>query len=125
LTKVPLISIVDDDDSVREAMQALIRSLGYMAATFASAEEFLQFDQLNDTACLIADVQMPGMNGIELQTRLISLGHRLPVIFITSFPEARARAQALSAGALEYLSKPFSDERLITCLDEALAARNG
>jgi FixJ family two-component response regulator len=124
LTKVSVISIVDDDESVREATKGLIRSLGYEAATFASAEAFLQSDRLNDTACLITDVQMPGMNGIELQSRLIEQGRRLPIIFITSFPAASTRAQALAAGALGYLSKPFSDEKLITCLDEALATRD-
>jgi len=125
LTKVALISIVDDDESVREATKGLIRSLGYIAATFASAEEFLRSDRVQDTACLIADVQMPGMSGIELQSRLLAQGRRLPIIFITSFPETKARAQALAAGALGYLSKPFSDEKLITHLDEALAMRGG
>ena len=125
MTKVALISIVDDDESVREATKGLIRSLGYIAATFASAEEFLRSDRVQDTACLIADVQMPGMSGIELQSRLLAQGRRLPIIFITSFPETKARAQALAAGALGYLSKPFSDEKLITHLDEALAMRGG
>jgi FixJ family two-component response regulator len=124
LTKVPVISIVDDDESVREATKGLIRSLGYKAVTFASAEEFLRSDGADDTACLIADVQMPGMSGIELQSRLLAQGRRLPIIFITSFPEAKARAQALAAGALGYLSKPFSDEKLITHLDQALAMRS-
>jgi FixJ family two-component response regulator len=120
-----VISIVDDDDSMREATKGFIRSLGYVAATFASAEDFLRSGCLHDTACLITDVQMPGMSGIELQNRLIAEGNHLPVIFITAFPETRARAQALSAGAFGYLSKPFNDQTLIDCLDRALTRQNG
>jgi FixJ family two-component response regulator len=123
LDEALVISVVDDDESVREAIKGFIRSLGYVAATFASAEEFLKSERVHETACLITDVQMPGMSGIELQSRLIAKGHRLPIIFITAFPEAKARAQALAAGALGFLSKPFSDEKLISYLDEALARR--
>jgi FixJ family two-component response regulator len=115
-----VISIVDDDESVREATKGLIRSLGYAAATFASAEEYLRSDHVTNTSCLIADVQMPGMSGIELQDRLISDGHRTPIIFVTAFPEAIIHARALRAGALGFLSKPFDDESLIACLDLAL-----
>jgi FixJ family two-component response regulator len=122
---VPVISIVDDDESFRQATASLIRSIGYATAAFASAEEFLQSDHVHDTACLISDVQMPGMSGIELQNRLIARGHRLPVIFITAFPEEKVRRRALEAGALCFLSKPFSDEKLISCLDQALADANG
>jgi FixJ family two-component response regulator len=121
--QVPVISIVDDNKSVREATEVLIRSLGYEAATFASAEEFLESDHLRDSSCLITDVQMPGMSGLELQTRLNGQGHRLPVIFITAFPEPRIRARALEAGALGFLSKPFSENSLISCLDRALSDR--
>jgi FixJ family two-component response regulator len=123
MTKVPVISIVDDDESVRESTKVLIGSLGYAAATFESAEEFLMSSRVHDSACLITDVQMPGMNGIELQRRLIARGHRLPIIFVTAFPEAKVRAQALAAGALGFLSKPFSDEKLTMYLDQALAQR--
>jgi FixJ family two-component response regulator len=123
LDEALVISVVDDDESVREAIKGFIRSLGYVAATFASAEEFLKSERVHETACLITDVQMPGMSGIELQSRLIAKGYRLPIIFITAFPEAKARAQALAAGALGFLSKPFSDEKLISYLDEALARR--
>jgi FixJ family two-component response regulator len=123
VAKATVISIVDDDESAREATKGLIRSLGYQAATFDSAEAFLRSDRVHDTACLITDVQMPGMSGIELQNQLIAQGHRVPIVFITAFPEAKARAQALAAGALGYLSKPFRDESLITCIDQALAAR--
>jgi FixJ family two-component response regulator len=125
LSKAPLIAIVDDDDSFRRATTSFVRSLGYMAAAFASAEAFLQSDRVGDTDCLITDVQMPGMDGIELQSRLIAQGHRLPVIFITAFPEMKARGQALAAGAAGFLDKPFSDQSLITCLNEALATRAG
>jgi FixJ family two-component response regulator len=115
-----MISIVDDDKSVREAAKALIRSLGYTAATFASAEEFLESGRLYDTACLITDVQMPGMSGVDLQCNLAANGHCTPVIFVTAYPEENVRARALDAGAFGFLSKPFSEEDLIACLDRAL-----
>ena len=115
-----MISIVDDDKSVREATKMLIRSLGYATATFASAEEFLLSGRLGDTACLITDVQMPGTSGLELQSHLTMHGHCPPVIFVTAYPEASVRARALAAGAFGFLSKPFSAESLIACLDRAL-----
>jgi FixJ family two-component response regulator len=124
LPKVPMISIVDDDASVREATKGLVRSLGYAAATFGSAEEFLKSDHIDDTSCLITDVQMPGLSGVELQSRLAASGRRLPVIFITAFPEERTRVRALEAGAYGFLSKPFRDECLIGCLNKALDSRN-
>jgi FixJ family two-component response regulator len=115
-----LISIVDDDESIREATKGLVRSLGYQAATFASAEEFLQSDNLGNTDCLIADVQMPGLSGIDLQHSLIARGVQMPTIFITAFPEEGTRTQAMTAGAVGYLGKPFSEESLLKCLDSAL-----
>jgi FixJ family two-component response regulator len=115
-----MISIVDDDESVREATKGLIRSLGYATATFSSAEEYLRSDRVQDTSCLITDVQMPGMSGIDLQARLIADGHRTPVIFVTAFPEERVRVRVLEAGAFGFLSKPFDDDCLIECLDKAL-----
>jgi FixJ family two-component response regulator len=120
LAKTFMISIVDDDKSVREAAKTLIRSLGYTAATFASAEEFLESGQLRDTACLITDVQMPGMSGVDLQCHLAANGHSTPVIMITAYPEEMIRERALNAGAFGFLSKPFSEESLIACLDKAL-----
>ena len=120
MPKVPVISIVDDDASVREATQCLVRSLGYHAATFASAEEFLQSARIDDTACLITDLQMGGLSGADLQNRLIADGRRMPVIFITAFPEERIRARVMEAGAVGFLSKPFKDECLIGCLERAL-----
>jgi FixJ family two-component response regulator len=122
--KVPVISIVDDDELFRKAAASFVRSLGYRTAAFASAEEFLERGPISETDCLITDVQMPGMTGFELQTQLIARGHRLPVIFISAFPEMRARGQALAAGAVDFLDKPFSDEKLITCLQQALDARH-
>ena len=116
-----MISIVDDDASFRRATASLVRSLGHAVAAFSSAEEFLKSDRVHDTACLISDVQMPGMSGIELQNALLAQGVRLPVIFITAYPESNAREQALAAGALGFLNKPFNEENLITCLDQALS----
>ena len=115
-----MISIVDDDASVRESTKALVRSLGYNARAFASAEEFLDAN-LNDTSCLILDVQMKGLSGIELQERLIAKGRRLPIIFITALTDERIRNQALDAGAIGFLSKPFSDQKLASCLVSALS----
>ena len=120
LSAVPMIAIVDDDESVREATKALVRSMGYGAVTFASAEEFLESDQLDEMLCVITDVQMPGLSGVELQKRLMAEGHRMPVIFITAYPNERTRQLALDAGAIGYLSKPFSDESLVQCLERAL-----
>jgi FixJ family two-component response regulator len=111
--------------SVRAATHRLVRSLGYIAHTFASADDFLRSSQLNDTSCVIADVQMPGMSGIELQTFLQTQGHRLPIIFITAFPEENVRAQALEAGAACFLSKPFDARTLIKYLDAAVKSHSG
>jgi FixJ family two-component response regulator len=122
LPKVPVISIVDDDASMREATRGLVRSLGYAAAAFASAEEFLESDRVDDTSCLITDVQMPGLSGIELQSRLAETGRRMPIIFVTAYPEERIRARVLEGGACGFLSKPFRDECLIGCLNRALDA---
>jgi FixJ family two-component response regulator len=120
LAKIAMISIVDDDRSVREAAKMLIRSLGYATETFASAEDFLESGRLCDTACLITDVQMPGMSGVDLQSHLTANGHRTPVIFVTAYPEESVRARALDAGAFGFLGKPFSEDSLIACLDRAL-----
>jgi len=118
-----MISIVDDDESVRETTKGLVRSLGLNASAFASAEEFLQSDRLDDTACLIADVQMEGMSGVELQGLLRAQGRHMPIIFMTAFPEERIRVRVLSAGAIGFLSKPFDEERLIHCIDTALRSQ--
>jgi FixJ family two-component response regulator len=115
-----MISIVDDDESVRESTKALVRSLGYAARAFASAEEFLGSDP-DDTSCLIVDVQMKGLSGLELQERLKAENRRIPIIFITAFADEGARSHVLEAGAIGFLRKPFSDEKLIHCIDSALA----
>jgi FixJ family two-component response regulator len=120
LSNAVMISIVDDDESVREATKTLIRSLGYATSTFASAEEYLQSSSVRETSCLITDLQMPGMNGVELQNRLMTDGYRTPVIFVTAFPKEKFRTRALEAGAFGVLSKPFDAEHLIECLDRAL-----
>ena len=120
MPQVPLISIIDDDPSVRVATNRLVRSLGYAAHTFASADGFLQSPHVNETACVIADVQMPGMSGIELQSHLIAQGRSVPMIFITAFPEESIRSRALKAGAVCFLSKPFDGTILIECIDIAL-----
>src|ERR1700709_2898577 len=103
MRSAPLISIVDDDESIREATRGLVRSLGYQAAVFSSAEEFLQSDSVDSTSCLITDVQMPGLSGIDLQRWLMDRGNRMPTIFITAFPEEQARARAMQARAIGFL----------------------
>ena len=124
LPRVPMISIVDDDEAVRNAISTLVRSLGYVAATFASAEDFLESDRVNDTSCLITDVQMPGLSGVELQSRLITDGRLMPIIGVTARPEESIRTQMLRAGAVGFLCKPFSDACLIDCLATALKSSN-
>ncbi|KRQ93548.1 response regulator transcription factor [Bradyrhizobium valentinum] len=115
-----VVSIIDDDSSVRVATDNLVRSLGYSVHTFASAEEFLASPYLNDTSCVIADVQMPTMSGLDLQASLLAQGYRVPFIFITAFAVDDARARALKAGAICFLAKPFAGEALIDCLEIAL-----
>ena len=122
MAKSHVISIIDDDPSVREATQSLIRSLGYDAQVFASAEEYLQSNNLNDSSCLITDLHMPGMSGTDLQDRLISEGYQIPIIFVTAYYEDRIRDRVMHAGAFGFLRKPFNDESLIACLDKALNA---
>src|SRR5215831_2279475 len=121
LPKVPMISIVDDDESVRESTKELIESLGYEALTFASAKEFLESERVSDTSCLITDLQMRGLSGVDLQRRLVDEARGIPTIFITAFPNEKTRSRALNAGAIGFLSKPFSDKALIHHLNAALA----
>jgi FixJ family two-component response regulator len=125
LSRVPVVSIIDDDASVRVATNRLVRSLGYIAHTFSSADEFLQSSLVNDTSCVIADVQMPGMSGVELQSVLLAQGRRQPIIFITAFPEESTRARALEAGAICFLSKPFEGPTLIKYLAAAVEDAGG
>jgi FixJ family two-component response regulator len=116
----PLIAIIDDDESVRLATKSLVMSLGLVGETFASAEEFLASDYLADARCLVADVQLSGMSGIELQRSLVSRGCRTPIIFITAFPNEALEKKALSAGAAGFLIKPFDGKALVECLETAL-----
>jgi len=113
---------IDDDESMRCAVKSLVTSLGLDAYTFASAEAFLQSPHLDDTSCVITDLQMPGLNGVELQKSLLAQGRRIPIIFVTAFPEERLRARAMEAGALGFLSKPFESETVITLIDQAIEA---
>lgn len=120
-----MISIIDDDFLVREATATLVRSLGFASAKFGSAEAFLESDDIDHTQCLIVDVQLPGLSGIDLQRRLQADGRKIPVIFITAFPEERLRASAAAAGAVGVLSKPFDPEVLMDCLSAALERGSG
>ena len=125
MSTLSVITIIDDDASVRAATNNLLRSHGYIVHTFASAEEFLQSTHLNDTSCVIADVQMPAMSGLDLLVLLRTQGYRAPFIFITAFPDDSVRARALKAGAICFLGKPFAGPTLIKCLDTALQAHSG
>ena len=117
---VPLISIVDDDNFLRNSLDNLIRSVGLRVQGFSSAEAFLNSDQVRDTACLILDVRMPGMSGLQLQRQIVAANWRIPIIFITSYADGDARAKALEAGAVDYLNKPFREEDLINAIHTAL-----
>jgi FixJ family two-component response regulator len=115
-----LISIIDDDESVRRTTALLIESLGFRAAAFESAEKFLSSDHLNDASCLIVDVRMPGMNGLQLQSQLAATGSRIPIIFITAYDDKASRQRAMQAGAAAFLGKPFTDEELLQWIRSAL-----
>jgi FixJ family two-component response regulator len=116
----PLISIVDDDRSVGEAIKGLMKAVGFDAEVFTSAKEFLGSSRLPETACVIADIQMPGLSGLELPDRLVAAGRRIPIVFITAFPNDRAQKRALKAGAICLLTKPFSEEDLLACIRSVL-----
>ena len=123
---VPLISVVDDDHSVRESLARLIRSLGLGVQVFGSAEEFLEADLSREPDCLILDIRMPGMNGLELHRRLSAAGRDLPVVFITAHgSDAEVRARALGAGAVDYLLKPLKEEEVLKAIDTALTSKSG
>jgi FixJ family two-component response regulator len=114
------VAIVDDDDSVRGALQGLLKAVGLPSQAFVSAEEFLKSGQQHQTACLITDIRMPGISGVELQARLNAENCRIPTIFITAHGDAQMRMRALRAGAVEFLAKPFDDEALIETIRAAL-----
>jgi FixJ family two-component response regulator len=115
-----MIAIVDDDDSIRRALQGLLESAELPAQSFASAEEFLQSSQRHQIACLIADIRMPGMSGLELQAKLNAERCKIPIIFITAHGDEKLRMQALRAGAVEFMAKPFDDEALLESVRVAL-----
>jgi FixJ family two-component response regulator len=118
--KSKLVAIVDDDDLMRSALLGLLKAVGLPARTFASAEEFLKSGHQHETACLIADIRMPGMSGLELQAQLNADHCRIPTIFITAHGDAKMRMQALRAGAVEFMAKPFDDEVLLDSVRAAL-----
>ena len=122
LSENTLISIIDDDPLSRDGLRALVESLGYKAVTFNSAEYFLRSSVIAETTCVITDVQMPGLNGLELQEALQSQGCHTPVILITAYPNEKHRKRALDNGAVGFLSKPFDDEALIECLTAAISS---
>ena len=115
-----LVSIVDDDQFVRESMRRLMRSLGYTVEAFQSAADFLASHRLGETACLIADIQMPGMTGIDLYSHLIDAGHAIPTILVTAYPDDADRSRTLNNGVICYLRKPVDETRLLQCLRAAL-----
>jgi FixJ family two-component response regulator len=115
-----MISIIDDDECARKAIEGLVRSLGYMVATYVSAEHFLDSQQFNKTSCLITDVHLPGLTGVELYRRLLADVFAAPTIFVTGFADEPTRMQALAAGATGFLTKPFGQKSLIDCLKTAL-----
>jgi FixJ family two-component response regulator len=123
MSEFPLISIVDDDDSLRNSLNNLIRSVGFGAQGFSSAEAFLKSNQLHDTACLILDVRMPGMSGLELQRQLIAADCQIPIVFIKSHGDYYARSRALAAWAVEFLYKPFREEALLNAIHTALESK--
>jgi len=121
MTDMPLISVVDDDQSLRESLEGLLKFLGYRAAVFSSAESFLSSEGLTETKCLILDVRMPGMSGLELQRNLNERGLKIPIIFITAHGDTDVIARAKADGAVDCLLKPFREEALLKAIDRALS----
>jgi FixJ family two-component response regulator len=124
LSKAPLIAIVEDDEYFRESMRRLMRSVDYTVEAFPSAADFLASLRLDDTACLIADIHMPGMTGVELYARLIEAGQEIPTILVTAYPDEAIRARALKDGIVCYLLKPFDDNDLMDCVRKAVEGGN-
>jgi CheY-like chemotaxis protein len=125
LSKPSLVAIIDDDESVRATTGSLVRSVGYIVHAFASAEDFLRSGCLDAFSCVVADVQMSGMSGVQLQDHLRSQGYRVPFIFFTAFPDEKSRAKALAAGALCYLTKPFDADNFVQYLRSASNIHDG
>jgi FixJ family two-component response regulator len=124
VTQKPIIACVEDDVSAREALESFLKAFGFAPEVFSSAEEFLQSDRLDETSCLITDVHLGGISGLQLQSRLAASGFRIPVIVITGFSDDRVRERALSAGAAGFLNKPFNTKDLVTCIRSALDRRH-
>jgi len=120
-----LILVVDDNESVRRTTKLLIESFGYRATVFESAENLLRLGQLNKTSCLVVDIQMPGMNGLQLQSHLATEGWSIPIIFITAYANKQVRRKAMQAGAVAFLEKPFGDEQLLATIRSILQERQG
>ena len=120
-----LISIVDDDESVRRSTKLLVRSLGFRAEVFESAEDFLNSESFGDTSCLFLDVRMPKMNGLQFQGRLAAIGKKIPVIFITAHDDKESRSRAMKAGAVAFVCKPYSDDQLLEAIRSALLSKSG
>ena len=121
MSQTQMVSIVDDDPLAREGIRELVESLGYTALAFGSAQDFLQSGAIAATGCLITDLQMPGLSGLDLQERLQEQGYRTPVILITAYPNEKHRSRAMSAGAIGFLSKPFEEQCLVDCLSVAMS----
>jgi FixJ family two-component response regulator len=121
MARAPLISIVDDDDSLRRSLGNLLRSLGFRVQEFASAQAFTGSQNARETACLILDVRMPGMNGLDLQRHIAASGWGVPIVFITSHADDDARIRALAAGAVGFLSKPFHEQEILDAINAALS----
>jgi FixJ family two-component response regulator len=120
MSQAQMVSIVDDDPLAREGIRELVESLGYKTVAFVSAQDFLQSGAIAATGCLITDLQMPGLSGLDLQERLHAQGYRTPVILITAYPNEKHRSRAMSAGAIGFLSKPFEEQCLVECLTVAM-----
>ena len=124
MSKSPLVSVVEDDQFFRESMQRLMRSLGYVVDAFSSAADFLASPSLSETACLIADVHMPAMTGVELHRHLVAAGHAIPTILVTAYPNDADRTRSLNDGVVCYLRKPIDEQDLLRCLRAALESVN-
>lgn len=125
MSTLSVISVIDDDVSVRAATDNLLSSHGYLVRTFASAEDFLRSSRSDETSCVVADVQMSGMSGLDLLTHVRTRGNDVPFVFITAFPDESVRARALRAGAVGFLAKPFTGPVLIGCIETALKRQRG
>ena len=124
MMKPVLISVVEDDEPFRESMRTLMTALGYTVEAFSSASDFMKSPLVAATACLVTDVQMPGISGLELHRRLVDAGHAIPTIIVTAYPDEMSRNRALKSGVVCYLSKPIDDEQLERCLRSALESGN-